>query len=121
MFSVIEVAGHQYNVRPGDVIDVQKLEAEVGSTIELDRVLLVGGEKTLVGAPLVQGAKVSAKVVRTDRDRKVIVFKRRPGGYKRKKGHRQNYTCLFITAIDNGSGKVEKVPADHKFAQKYLA
>ncbi len=121
MYSVVEIAGHQYRVAAGDMIDVQKLEAEVGTDVQLDKVLLIAGEKSIVGAPVVKGAKVVARVVRTDRDRKVIVFKRRPGGYRRKKGHRQHYTCLLVTEIHNGSGEISKIDASSAKAKKHLA
>ena len=99
MYGVVEISGHQYRVEAGMTIDVQKLDAEAGKTIELDKVLFVGGDKTMVGAPTVSGAKVVAEVVRHDRARKVIVFKRKPGAYKRKNGHRQHFTTLKIKEI----------------------
>lgn len=99
MYSVVEVKGHQYRVQEGDIIDVQKLDAEVGSTVELDQVLFVGGDTPKVGTPVVEGAKVTAEVLRQARARKVIVFKRKPGLYKTKNGHRQHYTALKITGI----------------------
>ena len=99
MYGVVEIKGHQYRVQEGDVIDVQKLDAEVGSTVELDQVLFVGGDTPKVGTPVVEGAKVTAEVLRQARARKVIVFKRKPGLYKTKNGHRQHYTALKITGI----------------------
>ena len=76
---------HQYRVKAGDVIDVQRLQQETGADVTLDKVLFVGGDKTLVGAPTVNGATVTARVIKNDRARKVIVFKRKPGLYKKKK------------------------------------
>lgn len=99
MYGVVEIKGHQYRVQEGDVIDVQKLDAEVGSTVEFDEVLFIGGDSPKVGAPTVAGAKVTAEVVRQARARKVIVFKRKPGAYRSKNGHRQYYTGLKITSI----------------------
>ena len=64
MYGVVEIAGHQYKVKAGDVIDVQKLSAEAGSDVTLDKVLFVGGEKTSVGTPNVAGASVTARVVK---------------------------------------------------------
>ena len=75
MYGIVEIGGHQYRVREGDVIDVQKLEAEVGSTIDLEKVLFIGGDSPKVGTPTVAGAKVTAEVVRQARSRKVIVFR----------------------------------------------
>ena len=76
MYSVVEIAGHQYRVKAGDLIDVQKLSDEVGTEVTLDKVLFVGGDKTAVGTPVVEGATVKAKIIKTDRARKIIVFKR---------------------------------------------
>lgn len=120
MYSVVEIGGHQYKVKAGDLIDVQKLDQENGATVELDKVLFVGGDNAIVGAPTVKGAKVTAKVVRQDRDRKIIVFKRRPGGYQRKNGHRQHYTALLVTEINDGNGNTSKIDAKSKLAEKYL-
>ncbi len=99
MYSVVEIKGHQYRVKEGDVIDVQKMDAEVGAKVELDRVLFIGGDTPKVGQPVVDGAKVTAEVVRQARSRKVIVFKRKPGLSRTKNGHRQHYTALKITGI----------------------
>lgn len=120
MYGVVEIAGHQYKVQAGDLIDVEKLTNEAGSTIELNQVLFIGGDKTIVGAPTVNGAKVTAKVIMHDRSRKIIVFKRKPGAYKRKNGHRQHFTALLITEINDGAGKVAKIDSASKNAQKYL-
>ncbi len=99
MYSVVEIKGHQYRVKEGDVIDVQKMDAEVGAKVELDKVLFIGGDTPKVGQPVVDGAKVTAEVVRQARSRKVIVFKRKPGLSRTKNGHRQHYTALKITGI----------------------
>ncbi len=120
MYSVVQIGGHQYRVQPGDVIDVQKLEAEVGSDLTLDQVLFVGGENSLVGQPTVAGAKVAAKVIRQARDRKKIVFKRKPGMYRKKNGHRQPYTGLVITALEDGQGNKVEIDKSSKAAEKYL-
>jgi large subunit ribosomal protein L21 len=119
MYSIVEVGGHQYKVKAGDVIDVQKLEVEAGSDLNIDQVLFVGGEQTLIGKPTVEGAKVVAKVIRHDRSRKIIVFKRKPGMYRKKNGHRQPYTSLLITEV-SANGKSDKIANDNKWAQKYL-
>ena len=121
MYGVVEIAGHQYRVKAGDLIDVQKLTAEVGSDVTLDKVLFVGGDKAAVGTPTVSGATVTARVVRTDRSRKMLIFKRKPGLYKKRKGHRQHYTSLFITELNDGQGQTEKVDAKSEKAKKYLA
>ena len=98
MYGIVEITGHQYRVAPGEIIDVDKLGAhEAGAIIELDRVLYIGGEKPLVGLPTVSGAKVTVKVIRHDKARKILVFKRRPGLYQKKRGHRTHFTALLIT------------------------
>jgi large subunit ribosomal protein L21 len=120
MYGIVEIAGHQYRVEAGDLIDVDKLSAEEGSMVNFDQVLFIGGEAPVVGLPTVAGATVTAKVIRHDRSRKIIVFKRKPGRYRRKNGHRQHYTALLITEITDGSGKVVKVDSKSKAAEKYL-
>ena len=116
MYTVVEIKGHQYKLAAGDLIDVEKIEAEVGAVISFDQVLLVGGTKTIVGAPVVGGAKVTATVVRQGRTRKILVLKRKPGAYRRKNGHRQAYTGLLITEINDGQGGVSKAEAKAKKA-----
>ncbi len=120
MYGVVEISGHQYRVEAGDVLDVQKLTDEAGSTVELDQVLFVGGDNAVIGKPTVSGAKVVAKVIKHDRSKKILVFKRKPGAYKRKNGHRQHYTSLLITEIQDGSGNTAKIDADSAAAKKYL-
>jgi large subunit ribosomal protein L21 len=101
MYAIIETGGKQYRVSQGDTIIVEKLPAEVGSTITLDKVHLVNtGSGVQVGAPFVPGAKVLAKVVEHGRGKKIVVFKYKPKkNYHRKQGHRQPYTKLTIEAI----------------------
>ena len=99
MYGIVEVKGHQYRVQEGDVIDVQKMEGDIGSKIELDQVLFIGGDAPKVGTPVVSGAKINAEIVRQARSRKVIVLRRSPGKYIKKNGHRQHYTALKITGI----------------------
>jgi large subunit ribosomal protein L21 len=114
MYTVVEIKGHQYKLSAGDLIDVEKIDAEVGSVVTFDQVLLVGGTKTLVGAPVVGGAKVTAKIVRQGRTRKILVLKRKPGGRRVKNGHRQCYTGLLITELNDGQGGVTKAEAKKK-------
>jgi large subunit ribosomal protein L21 len=99
MYGIVEIKGHQYRVQEGDVIDVQKLEGEIGSNIELDQVLFIGGDSPKIGMPVVAGAKVEAEIIRQARSRKVIVAVRKPGKYRKKNGHRQHYTALKIKSI----------------------
>jgi large subunit ribosomal protein L21 len=120
MYSVVEISGHQYKVVVGDIIDVEKIDGEEGTMIPFEKVLFLGGETHVVGAPTVAGAKVTAKLIKTDRDRKVIVFKRAPGKWKKKNGHRQSYSCLLVTEIHDGKGNVAKIDKNCKSAQKFL-
>ena len=101
MYAVIKTGGKQYRVAQGDRLRVEKLAGNVGDTVTLGEVLLVGsGDGVKVGAPLVSGAKVQAKIVGQDRAPKIIVFKfRRRKNYRRKSGHRQPFTALEITGI----------------------
>ena len=101
MYAVVETSGKQYKVSAGEIINVDKLSLEVGEKIELDRVLLVAeGAEVRVGQPTVEGAKVLATVTDHVKGPKIIVFKYRPRQrYRRKKGHRQNYTRLMFDEI----------------------
>ena len=101
MYAVVKTGGIQYRVSPGDSVEVEKLPYEVGQQVELDQVLLVAnGNGAKIGQPLVEGAKVKATVTRQVKGRKVIVYKYRPSKrYRRKQGHRQNYTRLRIDEI----------------------
>ena len=102
MYAVIETGGKQYRVNQGDIIKVEKLTADVGETVDFDRVLLVGeGTDVKVGSPVVDGASVSGTVVEQDRHKKIIVFKmKRRKNYRRKQGHRQDYTGVLIDKIN---------------------
>ncbi|ADW17254.1 LSU ribosomal protein L21P [Desulfobulbus propionicus DSM 2032] len=101
MYAIIRTGGKQYQVEAGDTLRVEKLQGEVGDTVELAEVLLVvDGETVKIGQPMVDGAKVVAKIVEQGRHKKVIVFKKkRRQGYQVKKGHRQMYTALAIETI----------------------
>jgi large subunit ribosomal protein L21 len=102
MHAVVITGGKQYRVQEGDVIYVEKLEAEVDSTVELGNVLLVEKEDGIVvGKPVVEGAKIVAKVAAQGKAKKVIVFKyKRKKDYRRKHGHRQAYTKLVVEKIE---------------------
>ncbi len=105
MYAVIETGGKQYRVSEGDIIRVEKLPAEIGSKVDFDSVLLVGeGDKVKIGTPNVTGAKVTGKVIEQDRGKKIIVFKmKRRKGYRRKQGHRQDFTGVLIGKIQKGN------------------
>ena len=101
MYAVVKTGGKQYRVQEGDVLFVEKLEAEVDSTVELTEVLAVSGETLKVGTPVVEGAKVVAKVLAQGKAKKVTVFKyKRKKDYRRKNGHRQPYTKISIEKIE---------------------
>lgn len=102
MYAVIKTGGKQYRVSVGDVVFVEKLDAEADQNIEFDEVVLLGKEDgMIVGTPTVSGAKVSAKVVKNGKGKKVTVFTyKSKKGSKRKMGHRQPYTKVEITAIN---------------------
>lgn len=101
MYAVIKTGGKQYRVEKDQVLNVELLEAKKGDTVTLKEVLLIGGEGAAkIGAPLISGATVKAEVVDHIKGDKVIVFKKkRRQNYRRKNGHRQNYTVLKITGI----------------------
>ena len=121
MFGIVQINGHQYKVSPGQILDVEKMKnTDEGSNVDLANVLMVIADQSSVGAPFVIGAKVVAKVVRHDRSRKLIVFKRRPGKYYKKNGHRQQFTTLLITEIHDGKGGIAKIDSANKNATKYL-
>ena len=107
MYAVIRTGGKQYRVTAGDLIAIEKLTGEPGSTITFDDVLMVGdGDKRDVGAPKLAGAAVAAEVIEQARGDKIIVFKKkRRKGYRRTKGHRQDLTVVRITDIVAEGGK----------------
>ena len=101
MKAVFVTGGKQYYVTEGDTIYVEKLDAEVGSTITLDKVLLIGDKALKVGNPYIEGAKVTAKVEKQGKSKKIRVFKYKAKANEHKTiGHRQPYTCLVIEAIN---------------------
>ena len=101
MYAVIRAGGKQHRVEPGDTFKVEKLDGEVGSKIELKDVLMIeDGGKVAVGSPLVPEASVQATVLGQDRNKKIIVFKKkRKKQYRRTRGHRQAYTELRVEEI----------------------
>ena len=101
MYAIVETGGKQYWVQREKIINVERLPAQVGEKVVLDKVLLVAHDgQVTVGQPTVEGAKVRATVLRHDKARKVIVFKMKPKErYRRKAGHRQQFTQLRIEEI----------------------
>ena len=110
MYAVIKTGGKQYRVAAGDKLKVEKLAGDVGSDITLDKVLLVAdGDNVTIGAPLVAGATVQAKVVAHGKGDKVMIFKmRRRKHYRKTQGHRQSFTEIEIGNIAIGDSKPAK-------------
>lgn len=104
MYAIIRIGGHQYRAEPGKTLRVQSFEGEPGDTIQLGEVLLgADGDTIKVGAPLVDGASVTAEVVRHGRGEKIIIFKhKRRKNYRRKQGHRQGFTEVRVNEISLG-------------------
>ena len=100
MFAVIKIGGRQYRVVPDDVLEIGKIEGEVGTIVQLNEVLVLGGDTPVLGAPTVKGASVAAEVLDHKRGPKVIAFKkRRRKNSRRKRGYRDELTVLRITEI----------------------
>ena len=101
MYAIVRTGGKQVRVEPGSSYRVEKLDAEVGSQVELDQVLLVGGDtETKIGTPIVDGAKVVGTITAHGRGPKLTIFKmKRRKGYRRKQGHRQDYTEILVDSI----------------------
>ena len=100
MYAVIKTGGKQYSVKVGDVVYVEKLNAEDNSEVTFDQVLAVGEEGSVkVGAPVVEGASVSAKVIKNGKELNILTYRPKKGSMVRK-GHRQPYTKVEITAIN---------------------
>jgi large subunit ribosomal protein L21 len=102
MFAIVEIAGKQFRVEKNKTVKVPHLHAEVGNAVSFDKVLYLNdGKDVKIGTPVVDGAKVEAKVVEHGRDKKVLVFKKkRRKGYQKKNGHRQQFTKIQISAIE---------------------
>ena len=101
MYAIIETGGKQVRVEVGQQIYVEKLDAEVESSVTFDKVLLVGDKSAKVGTPYVKGATVVAKVVKQGKSKKIRVYKyKSKANYHKTIGHRQPYTCLVIESIN---------------------
>jgi large subunit ribosomal protein L21 len=102
VYAIVRTGGKQYRVEPGEVVHLERLDAEVGASVTLDDVLLVGGDDGVqVGAPRLENAAVVGTVVEQGRDRKVRVFKhKRRKHYRRTKGHRQPFTAVRIERVE---------------------
>ncbi len=124
MYAVIETGGKQYRVQPGQVLQVEKLDGEMGSEIKLDKVLFFAKNNSAennatsqiwLGKPYLQGASVQTQVVGQGRGEKILIVKmKRRKQYRKTQGHRQYYTQLLVTSIDNGAGEKVTLSAEEK-------
>lgn len=109
MYAIIKTGGKQYRVQAGDVLQVEKLDKELGSEFNIDEVLMVGGDKMHVGTPTVKNASVTVVITKQARTRKVYVFKKKRRQSYRKFGtHKQNFTEIFIKSITSPDGQTAK-------------
>jgi large subunit ribosomal protein L21 len=109
MYAIIKTGGKQYKVHAGDVLQIEKVEQDLGSEYTINDILLVGGDKTHVGAPVVKNASVTVVVTKQARTRKVIVFKKkRRQGYRKFGTHKQDFTEIFVKSITAPDGQVSK-------------
>ncbi|MEK6628523.1 MAG: 50S ribosomal protein L21 [Bdellovibrionota bacterium] len=113
MYAIIKTGGKQYKVQAGDILQVEKLEQDLGSEFNISEILMIGGDKAHVGTPLVKNAKVTVVVTKQAKTKKVIVFKKkRRQGYRKFGTHKQNFTELFIKSITSPDGQVSKTDAE---------
>ncbi len=114
MYAIIKTGGKQYKVQAGDVLQIEKVDQELGSEFKITEILMVGGDKAHVGTPMVKNASVTAVVTKQARTRKVYVFKKkRRQGYRKFATHKQDFTEIFIKAItspDGTSSKTDSTP-----------
>ena len=111
MYAIIEISGKQYRVSKGDTIKVSSQDWKIGDRVKLDQVLLTDtGKNVAVGTPTVAGASVTIEILEHNRDKKLLIYKKkRRKGYQRKNGHRQGYTLLKINNLQvTGAKKVKK-------------
>ena len=100
MYAVIRTGGKQYRVAEGDVLRIEKIGGDVGADVTFEDILLVGGtDSPKVGRPTVSGARVVAKVLRQDKHRRVLHFRKEKEGWTRRRGHRQPFTEVKVTSI----------------------
>ena len=112
MYAIIKTGGKQYKVHAGDVLQIEKVDQELGSEFSITEVLMVGGDKAHVGTPMVKNAKVTVVVTKQARTRKVYVFKKkRRQGYRKFATHKQDFTEIFIKSITSPDGTSSKTDA----------
>ena len=123
MYAIVKTGGKQYKAEPGRFIDVEKLDAEVGAEVSFDALMVVDGDSCTVGSPVVDGVKVTGKVIGQDKQKKVITYKyKNKVRYRKKQGHRQPYTLVEITSIAGKAAPAaaakEEAPVEEKKAVK---
>lgn len=114
MFAIVETGGKQYQLEEGRYIDIEKLDGKADEKVVFDKVvMLVNGKKSKVGQPYVTGASVEGKILKHDKAKKIIVFKQRPKkGYRKKQGHRQQFTRVMISKIRTTAKKAKEETAE---------
>ena len=107
MYAIVETGGKQYKLEEGRYVDIELLDNNVNDKVTFDKiVMLVNGKKSKVGTPYVDSATVEGTIVKHDKDKKIIVFKQRPKkGYRKKQGHRQQFTRVMINKINAKASK----------------
>ncbi len=112
MYAIIKTGGKQYKVQAGDVLQIEKVEQDLGAEFNITEVLMLGGDKAHVGVPLVKNALVTVVVTKQAKTRKVLVFKKkRRQGYRKFATHKQNFTEIFIKSITSPDGTTSKTDA----------
>lgn len=101
MIAIVETGGKQYKVAEGKYVDIELLDFQEGDSVELDKILMIiDGENSKIGQPYIEGAKIKGKILKNDKDKKILVYKmKRKKGYRRKNGHRQPYSRLMVESI----------------------
>lgn len=112
MYAIIKTGGKQYTVKPGDVLQVEKLDKDLGSEFDINEVLLIGGDAIHAGQPLVKNAKVTVVITKQAKTRKILVFKKkRRHSYRKFATHKQDFTEIFVKSITSPDGKIGKSDA----------
>lgn len=120
MYAVIETGGKQYRVQPGDILQVEKLDGDLGTSLKFDQVLFFSkadseNAQIVLGKPYISGANVQAEIVGQGRGEKILIVKmKRRKQYRRTQGHRQEYTQVLVTSVDSGSGSKLALADDEK-------
>jgi len=112
MYAIFETGGKQYKAEKGDIVHVEKLDADAGKTVSFDVLVVADGDDVKIGTPYVKGAKVKAKIEEHGKDKKIVVYKFKPKRkYRKKQGHRQPYSRVKITSIALAKEKAETAAA----------